>query len=106
MDGITEALEEADPYKKIGELIRNSNCTYYMSDTASFEVLVQQECDFEIAFKDVIRMDFRIVWVQHAPEEIKTKMDVGILKALETKPEYARTAETLKSIRPTKHASL
>ena len=89
MDGITEALEEADPYKKIGELIKNSNCIYYMSDTASLEVLVQQECDFEIAFKDVIRMDFGIVWAQHAPEEIKTKMDVGILKALETKSEYA-----------------
>ena len=34
-----------------------------------------------------------------APEEIKTKMNYGILKALETKSQYVRTQETFKSLR-------
>ena len=100
VEGITKALEEADPYKKIGEIIRNSNCSYYLSDTESLEMMVQQECEFEIAFKDVLKVDYAMVWAPHAPEEIKTKMDIGILKALETKSEYVRIAETLESFLP------
>ena len=97
VNGIGEAIQVDDSYKKLGEILRNSSCPYCMIDTEMADLFVQEECDFQIALKNVIKTDYGIVWPEHAPEEIKTKMDYGILKALETKSEYVRRAETLTS---------
>ena len=71
-----------------------------MDDTAIIEILVQHECDMQIAFRNVFKLDYGIVWAPHAPEEIKTKMDYGLLKAFETKSQYVLAIEALESFGP------
>ena len=93
--GIVDASHET-----IAELIRGSGCAYYLDDTGFLELLVQEYCDFQIALKNVYGFDYGIIWAERAPEEIKSKMNYGIIKALETKSEYVRTAETLQKFIP------
>ena len=92
---IQSVSEYADPYKKMAELIRSTNCTYFIYDTPIIEDFVQQECDFVLAFKDVVKFEYGISFGLNAPEEIKTKLDYGIIKALETKPQHIRSLEAM-----------
>ena len=89
--------EYEDQNKRMTELVRSTGCSYFMYDTPIVADFVQQECDFQIASKNVVMFDYGIAWASNAPEEIKTKIDYGIIRALEMKSQFVRTAETLES---------
>ena len=95
--GIMSVNEDPEPNKKMAELTRGTNCTYFMYDTPIMEDFVQQECDFLLAFKDVAKFEYGIVWGLNAPEVIKTKLDYGIIMALEAKSQFIRSAEAMES---------
>ena len=89
--------EYEDQNKRMAELVRSTGCSYFMYDTPIVADFVQQECDFQIAFQNVVMFDYGIAWAPNAPEEIRTKIDYGIIRALEMKSQFVRTTETLAS---------
>ena len=89
--------EYEDQNKRMAELVRSTGCSYFIYDTPIVTDFVQQECNFQIAFQNVMMFDYGIAWALNAPEEIRTKIDYGIIRALEMKSQFVRTAETLES---------
>lgn len=91
---ISEAIESDED---LVASIRSSESPYFMFDTLIIYHLAKRNCDISLAVKDVIKFDCGVVWASDAPQEIKTKMDYGLIKALEAKSQFVRMTEAIES---------
>lgn len=67
---------------------------YFLFETAVIEGMAKTDCRFTMVMSDILITSYGILWSKWATEEMRQKIDIGLMNAFAMKSQEQRLAET------------
>ena len=77
--------------------LERQEVAYYLFENAIIEALAAADCRFSVVLLNVIQINFGILWSKFAPQGMKDKLDIALIKAFDEKNLAARVSEGIKA---------
>ena len=66
---------------------------YFLFETPIIEGMAKTDCRFSLVLPDVITVSYGIMWSKYAPQNMREKIDIGLMNAFANKSQAQRLAE-------------